>query len=126
MAKAKTTATKSSSTKPSKNKAAKPAKPRATPAKAGKAKAVKAAPAPAEKAKKLSALDAAHQVLVKAAAPMTAGELITAMAEQGLWTSPAGKTPQNTLYAALLREITTKGAEARFRRPEPGKFAARS
>lgn len=77
------------------------------------------------KPKKVSALDAAAQVLAAKGAPMTAPELIAAMAEQGLWTSPGGKTPAATLYAAMLREITTKGTESRFTRPERGKFARR-
>jgi hypothetical protein len=78
------------------------------------------------KAKNLSALDAAHQVLVAKGEPMTAPDLITAMAEQKLWESPNGKTPTATLYAAMLREITTKGKESRFSRPEKGKFAAKN
>jgi hypothetical protein len=48
------------------------------------------------------------------------------MAEQKLWESPDGKTPAATLYAAMLREITTKGKESRFSRPEKGKFAAKN
>ena len=64
--------------------------------------------------------------LLRRGEPMTAPDLIKAMAEQGLWTSPGGKTPAATLYAAMLREITTKGAESRFTRPERGKFARRA
>ena len=45
-----------------------------------------------------------------------------AMAEQGLWSSPAGKTPHATLYAAMLREITAKGKEARFTKVDRGLF----
>jgi hypothetical protein len=44
------------------------------------------------------------------------------MAEKGYWTSPAGKTPAATLYAAILREIHTKKDQARFRKSERGKF----
>jgi hypothetical protein len=76
--------------------------------------------------KKLSALDAAAQVLAAEGRPMTAPELIAAMAERGLWSSPNGKTPAATLYAAILREITTKRDQSRFSRPERGKFAATS
>src|SRR5262245_10200772 len=77
----------------------------------------------ADKPKRPSALDAAAQVLTARGEPMTAPELIVAMAEQNLWSSPNGKTPAATLYAAILREITAKGKESRFSRPEPGKFA---
>ncbi len=44
------------------------------------------------------------------------------MAAQGYWTSPAGKTPHATLYAAILREITTKGKASRFAKAERGRF----
>jgi hypothetical protein len=80
--------------------------------------------AKAAKPKKLSAIDAAAQVLVSKGEPMTAPELIEAMAQQGLWSSPKGKTPAATLYASMLREITTKGKESRFSRPGRGKFAS--
>jgi len=86
--------------------------------------AAKKTKAKANKPKKLSALDAAAQVLATRGEQMTAPELIAAMADQKLWTSPNGKTPAATLYAAMLREITTKGKESRFARPERGKFAS--
>ena len=75
------------------------------------------------KPKKTSALDAAAQVLAKASEPMGAQDLITAIAEKGLWKSPGGKTPHATLYAAIVREIGTKGKEARFKKVERGLFA---
>jgi hypothetical protein len=74
--------------------------------------------------KKLSALDAAALVLAESGGSMTTGELIEAMAQKKLWESPNGKTPAATLYAAILREINTKGKESRFKKTEPGKFAA--
>ena len=79
-----------------------------------------------KKPKRLSALDAAAQVLANAGKPMRAQELIAAMAEQGLWKSPAGKTPHATLYAAMLREISAKGAAARFRKVDRGLFAVKN
>jgi hypothetical protein len=45
------------------------------------------------------------------------------MAAKGYWTSPGGKTPDATLYAAILREITAKGKDARFYKADRGKFA---
>lgn len=74
------------------------------------------------KDKKLSALDAAAQVLADSATPMNCTEMIQVMAERGLWSSPAGRTPSATLYSAILREVTTKGAAARFRKAERGRF----
>ena len=97
-----------------------------------KAKAVVAAatktpkakkPAGEQKPKRVSALDAAAQVLAKVGKPMRAQELITAMAAQGLWTSPAGKTPHATLYAAMTREERDKGEASRFRKVDRGQFA---
>ncbi len=76
-----------------------------------------------KKAKRVSALDAAAQVLAKAGKPMRAKELIAAMAEQGLWKSPAGRTPHATLYAAMLRESRDKGSASRYKRVDRGQFA---
>jgi hypothetical protein len=56
---------------------------------------------------------------------MNAKELIEAMASQGLWSSPGGKTPHATLFSALIREINVKGKESRFVKTERGKFAAK-
>jgi hypothetical protein len=83
-----------------------------------------AKPAKAPKAKKVSALDAAAQVLAKAKQPMRAKELIEQMAAAGLWTSPGGKTPEATLYAAMLREIGKKGEDSRFQKVDRGAFVA--
>ncbi len=75
------------------------------------------------KAKRTSALDAAAQVLAEAGEPMSAGEIIAAAEQKGYWRSPTGKTPDRTLYAAIAREIATKGKDSRFRKTERGKFA---
>ena len=94
----------------------------ATPAKGTKKATAKAEPKP----KRMSAIDAAAKVLADAGAPMNCQELITAMAEKKLWTSPGGKTPHATLYSAILREINVKGKDARFKKTERGKFAAKA
>ncbi len=94
---------------------------------AGKAATKKAKPKKAggePKPKRVSALDAAAQVLAQAEKPMRAQELIAAMAEKGLWKSPAGKTPASTLYAAMLREAAAKGSDSRFRKVDRGLFAS--
>ena len=80
-----------------------------------------AAAAPVQPAR-LSALAAAAKVLAETAQAMTCKELITAMAAKGYWTSPAGKTPAATLYAALIREIQLKKEQARFRKSGRGTF----
>lgn len=78
----------------------------------------------AKKPKKLSALDAAAKILEEAGEPMNAKQMIDAMAAKGYWTSPGGKTPHATLYAAILREIGAKQNESRFRKTTKGHFAA--
>jgi hypothetical protein len=78
----------------------------------------------ASAAPKLSALDAAAKVLTETGTALTCQELIQVMADKGYWTSPAGKTPAATLYTAILKELKTKGAAARFQKTAPGKFAA--
>jgi hypothetical protein len=81
--------------------------------------------APAEPAvKKVSAIEAAAKVLLESESPMTTKQMIEAMTAQGLWTSPAGKTPAQTLYSAILREIAAKGEKARFTKTDRGTFAA--
>jgi HB1, ASXL, restriction endonuclease HTH domain len=70
----------------------------------------------------LSALAAAARVLEETQQAMNCPELIAAMAARGYWSSPAGKTPAATLYAAITREIKTKADKARFQKAEPGRF----
>ncbi|MBX3404491.1 MAG: hypothetical protein KF699_13860 [Phycisphaeraceae bacterium] len=94
-------------------------------AKGKKAKAPKASkPAKEPKPKRVSALDAAAQVLSDSEVPMRAKEMIAAMEAKRLWTSPGGKTPEATLYAAIIREIAAKGTAARFKKHERGVFVA--
>jgi hypothetical protein len=85
-----------------------------TPAKSAKAEA---------KPKKLSALDAAAKVLTETGHPMSCKELIEAMEAKGYWSSPGGKTPASTLYSGIVKEITTKGKESRFKKTDRGRFA---
>ena len=106
-----------------KAKAKAAAKPAAAKGKGG-AKPKAAKPAKDRKPKRMSALDAAAQVLAKAKQPMRARDLIEAMAKQGLWESPKGATPHATLYAAMLREISKKGKDARFKKVDRGAFVA--
>jgi hypothetical protein len=70
-------------------------------------------------------LDAAAKVLGETGQAMSCPKLIAAMAEKGYWSSPHGRTPAATLYSALLRELQTKGEQARFVKVERGKFPLR-
>ena len=104
------------------SKAAKPAAPKPTkPAAPSRGKH--------QPSTRLSALDAAAQVLAglskaEARDGITAPDLIERMAKAKLWTSPGGKTPAATLYAAMVREIARNGSASRFVRVSPGHFAA--
>jgi hypothetical protein len=87
--------------------------------------AKKKPPAESAAVKKLSALDAAALVLRESGQPMSCPELIAQMAAKGYWTSPQGKTPASTLYAAMTREAKLKGVASRFQKTGPGRFAYR-
>ena len=50
---------------------------------------------------------------------------IDVMATEGLWTSPGGKTPAATLYAAIARSIKDLGRSSPFKKSERGKFEAK-
>lgn len=78
-------------------------------------------PKPA-KERKPSMLDAAATVLA-AEGELDCKAIIAEAANRLLWESPAGKTPDRTLYAALQREISRKGKHSRFKQTGPGKFA---
>ena len=90
-------------------------------AKATEAQAKKRSPAKAGKSKgsakrsKLSVLDPAAKVLGVTRTAMNCKALIEAMAAKGYWKSPGGQTPWSTLYAAIIKEIATKGKESRRR-----------
>ena len=64
--------------------------------------------------KKLSLLNAAAQVLATCRTPMNCKEIIAKAVEMGLWTPTGAKTPEQTLYSGIFREIKTT-EEPRFR-----------
>ncbi|HBR19467.1 MAG TPA: hypothetical protein DD726_04555 [Phycisphaerales bacterium] len=72
-------------------------------------------------ATKPGGLTAAVRVLQEAGEPLNCQEMVKRMLEKGYWKT-AGKTPSATIYSAIAREIKEKGADARFRKTERGKF----
>ena len=82
--------------------------------------------APSGKPKRLSALNAAVKVLEErdpADGPLSCAQMVERMAAKGYWAPVRrGKTPANTLYAAILREINTKGEGSRFAKADRGRF----
>ena len=87
-----------------------------------KAKVTKAKKAKPAGDKKLSQFQAAIKVLADAGEPMGCKQMVDAMQAKGYWTSPGGKTPQQTLYASIVRDIR-KGKDARFAKADRGTFA---
>jgi hypothetical protein len=75
-----------------------------------------------KKARGMSAIDAAAKVLGESKQPMNTKQMIEQMAAKGYWKSPGGKTPASTLYASILRELQTKGKDARFKKTDRGLF----
>ena len=71
---------------------------------------------------KMSGLDAAAKVLAESATPLNAKQIIEQAAAKGYWTSPGGKTPHATIYAAMTVEIAKKGDQARFKKADRGLF----
>jgi len=66
-------------------------------------------------AKKLSLLDAAAQVLKKSQVPMSSKEIVSKAIAAGLWLPTAAKTPEQSLYSAMFREIRDK-ENSRFKK----------
>ena len=97
-------------------------KKKATP-KTSKAKANTTAPAAPEK--KLSLLNAALEVLKSGEESLTTRQMVSAAKDRGLWTPGSGKTPEQTLYSAIMREIRDKGDASRFEKDARGHFKAR-
>ncbi|MGH8191982.1 MAG: winged helix-turn-helix domain-containing protein [Rhodanobacteraceae bacterium] len=97
--------------------------------KKGKAKAEKPAKAKKDGKPRLrddgtySVLDAAHKVLQEAATPLDAQTICERALAEGYWKT-GGKTPQATIYAAIIREIAAKGADSRFKKVDRGQFAS--
>ena len=70
--------------------------------------------------KKLSLLNAAAQVLATCREPLNCKEIIAKAVEMELWVPTGGKTPEQTLYSGIFREIKTS-EEPRFKKSETRK-----
>jgi hypothetical protein len=96
------------------------------PAKRAHGKQVKQPEAATKAAKadrKMSGLDAAAKVLAESATPLNAKAIVEQAAAKGYWTSPGGKTPAGTIYAAMLIEARKKGSDSRFAKVGRGQWA---
>ena len=72
--------------------------------------------------KKRSLLDAAVEVLRLAQMPMNTREIIEAAIELKLWQPTGAKTPEQTLYGAIVRENKTKEQPRIVKSAIKGKF----
>ncbi|HAI11285.1 MAG TPA: hypothetical protein DCM28_06235 [Phycisphaerales bacterium] len=73
--------------------------------------------------KPMSLINAAAHILSQdAPKPMRCKDIVEQAIEQKLWQLGKGLTPASTLYAAIGREIKTKGNESRFIKAERGMF----
>ncbi len=82
-------------------------------------------PAPeAAPTKKMSLMDAAVAVLKENGQPMNTREMVKAAAEKGYWTPTACKTPEQTLYGSIFREIKVKAQPRIVKSETKGKFIA--
>ena len=63
----------------------------------------------------MSLMDAAVAVLRESGKPMNTREMVKAAVEKGCWTPTGAKTPEQTLYGGIFREIKTK-EQPRFRK----------
>ena len=85
------------------------------------------APNPAPEAaptKKMSLMDAAVAVLKESGEPMNTREMVKAATEKGYWTPTACKTPEQTLYGSIFREIKTREEPRIVKSDVKGKFIA--
>ena len=87
------------------------------------AKATPKAEAGAVPKKGLSLLNAAATVLERSGEAMPVRAMIEEAKASGLWTPGGGKTPEQTLYSAIIREIKDKGGASRFRKDGRGRFS---
>ena len=76
-----------------------------------------------ENTKPMSLINAAAHILAQdKQTPMRCKDIVEQAIEQKLWQPGKGLTPASTLYAAIGREIKTKGENSRFVKAERGMF----
>lgn len=74
------------------------------------------------KEKKLSLMDAAVEVLKQSGEPMNTREMVKAATDSGLWIPTDCKTPEQTLYGSIFREMKIKENPRIIKSAVKGKF----
>ena len=75
-----------------------------------------------KKEKKLSLMDAAVEVLKQSGEPMNTREMVKAATDSGLWIPTDCKTPEQTLYGSIFREMKIKENPRIVKSSLKGKF----
>ena len=75
-----------------------------------------------KKEKKLSLMDAAVEVLKQSGEPMNTREMVKAATDSGLWIPTDCKTPEQTLYGSIFREMKIKENPRIVKSSVKGKF----
>ena len=71
---------------------------------------------------KMSLFNAAVEVLRRNGKPLNIREIVAKAVADGLWNPTGAKTPNQTLYGSIFREITTKKNPRIVKSAEKGKF----
>ena len=77
---------------------------------------------PVKPVKKMSLMDAAVEVLKTSEQPLNTREMVKAATERGYWIPTSCKTPEQTLYGSIFREIATKENPRIGKSEQRGKF----
>jgi len=77
---------------------------------------------PEKPTKNMSLMDAAVAALKEAGKPMNTREMVKAAIEKGYWIPTDCKTPEQTLYGSIFREMKTKEQPRIVKAEEKGKF----
>jgi hypothetical protein len=72
--------------------------------------------------KRMSLMNAAVQLLRESPVPMNTREIVAAAIEAGLWEPTGSKTPEQSLYGSIFREIAAKDHPRIVRAEQKGKF----
>ncbi|MFA7177345.1 MAG: HTH domain-containing protein [Smithellaceae bacterium] len=73
-------------------------------------------------AKHLSLMNAAVEILCRSEHPLNTREIVAQAVTAGLWTPTDAKTPEQTLYGTIFREIATKEYPRIVKSAVRGKF----
>ena len=72
--------------------------------------------------RRMSLMSAAVEVLKKSNVPMNTREIVAAAIEAGLWEPTGSKTPEQSLYGSIFREIAAGKNPRIVRAEQKGKF----